>query len=155
MKQRNKGCWNSMFFSTRFLRFPIWFLVPLPFLNPALLWWYLIFKMFPDSFCNDVEQYLTCVRNEWYGTVVSTLPCISFLWPVKVEHCPFPIFRPFFTSPNLIAKSVDDFNSFCVTFLQQFCLDIVYSWRFPIPKSFDRLFRPHTSRYQVHQHYAH
>ena len=86
----------------------IWFLAPLPFLNPA--WtsgnsWFTV-----KHSLKDFEHNLVSMWNECNCVVVWTFFGIAFLWDWN-ENWPFPVLWPLLSFPNLLAYWVQHFHS--------------------------------------------
>ena len=86
----------------------IWFLVPLPFLNPACI---------PGSsrftYCwsfENFEHYFASVWNECNFAEVWAFFGIAFLWHWN-EDWPFPVLWPLLSFPNVLAYWVQHFHS--------------------------------------------
>ena len=70
--------------------FPIWFLVPLPFLKPA---WKFTVHVLLKSGLENFEHYFTSVWGECDCVVVWAFFGIAFLWDWN-ENWPFPVDSP-------------------------------------------------------------
>ena len=72
--------WNSLAFSMIQQILAIWFLVPLPFLNPACdIWKFSVHTLLKPSLKN-FEHYIASMWNEYNYSVVWTFFDIAFLW---------------------------------------------------------------------------
>ena len=97
--------WYSLAFSMIQRMLAIWYLVPLPFLNPActsgssqfMYWWSLAWI------------YLASMWNECNFMVVWTFFAIGLLWNWN-EDWPFPVLWPLLSFPNLLAEWVQHFH---------------------------------------------
>ena len=72
--------WNSFAFSMIQRVLAIWFVVPLPFLNPAWIHWKFLVHELLKPILENFEHYLASVQNECNCVVVWTFFGIAFLW---------------------------------------------------------------------------
>ena len=79
--------WNSLAFSIIQRMLTIWSLVPLPFLNPAWIWKFLVHVLLKPSLQN-FEYYFASMWNECSCAVVWAFFGIAFLWDWN-ENWPF------------------------------------------------------------------
>ena len=100
--------WNSLSFSVIQWMVAIWYLAPLPFLNPSWTsggsWftycWHLAWRVF--------EHTLSSMWNDRICTVVWTFFGIALLWDWN-ENGPFPALWPPLSCPNLQTYRVQHF----------------------------------------------
>ena len=97
--------WNSLAFSMIQRMLVIWFLVSLPFLNPA---WTSGSSRF--TYLENFEHYFTSVWDECNCAVVWTFFGIACLWDWN-ENWPFLVLWPLLSFPNLLAYWVQHFHS--------------------------------------------
>ena len=90
----------SCFFMIQWM-LAIWFLVPLPFLNLAILL---------NPSLKDFEHYLASKWNEYNYVVVWTSFGLALFGDWN-ENWPFPVLSPLLSYPNLLAYWVQHFNS--------------------------------------------
>ena len=89
--------WHSLAFSVIQRMLAIWFLVPLPFLNPA--------------WTSGSSQFTYCWSLAWRILSSTLLACeMSFLWNWN-ENWPFPVLWPLLSFPNLLAYWVQHLYS--------------------------------------------
>ena len=96
--------WNSLAFLMIHRMLAIWFLVPLPFLNPCKFLGHILLK--PSL--KDFEHNLASIWNECNCMVIWTFSGISFLWYWN-ENWPFPDLWPLLSFPNLLVYQMQHF----------------------------------------------
>ena len=109
--------WNSLAFLMIQQMLATWSLVPLPFLNPAWTWKFLVHILLNSN----LEHYFASMWDECNYVVVWTFFGIAFLWDWN-ENWPFLVLWPLLSFPNLLAYWVQHFNSILIFRLPKFIL---------------------------------